>query len=89
MIGWGRVAIHAIWIFGLATALASWSWRRCVRFGVPNSKEGAAVTELASAGLAFAAVGVGLIVDSWWLRLGWAVCASAYAVEAYRQWQKK
>lgn len=89
MTGAGRIALHATWILGLATALASWNWSRWVNHSLSNPKEGAAATGLTSAGLAIAAVGVGLAVDSWWLRVGWAVCASAYAVEAYRRWRKK
>ena len=89
MIGWGRVAIHAIWILGLATALASWSWGRWVRLSVPGPGKGPEARPLTSVGLAVAAVGVVLAVESWWLRAGWAFCAAAYAVETGRRWRKR
>ena len=89
MINWGRVALNAIWILGVATALASWSWGRWIRLSVPGSGAGTEASWLTSTGLAVAAVGVALAAESWWLRAGWAFCAAAYAVETGRRWRKR
>jgi hypothetical protein len=89
MIDWGRVVLHAIWILGLATALASWSWGRWIKLSVPDPEEGTEASWLTSTGLAVAAAGLALAVESWWLRAGWAFCAVAYAVETGRRWRKR
>lgn len=89
MSDWGRVVFHATWILGLATALASWSWGRWIKLSAPGPGEGTEARRLTSAGLAIAAVGLALVVESWWLRAGWALCATAYAVETGRRWRKR
>jgi hypothetical protein len=89
MMDWGRVVLHAIWILGLATALASWNWARWANLSAAEPRDGAAAMSLTSGGLAVAAAGLALHAEGWWLRAGWVLCAAACAVETSRRWRKR
>lgn len=86
---WYSVAVHALWIFGVALALAAFSYHNWLRLETGRSLReqlhDPAYRQWTSAGLALVAVSATLLRSSrWWERVLWAGLGIVFARRAFR-----
>ncbi|HEX3109289.1 MAG TPA: hypothetical protein VHU41_09355 [Thermoanaerobaculia bacterium] len=82
MIDWLRVLRHALWIFGAAIAVATWSLGRAAGFG-------AAARAWFRGGALMFCIGLALVTP-WWQSIVWAALAlfAAYEVSRTFPWRQ-
>ncbi|HRX03748.1 MAG: hypothetical protein KDI07_10985 [Anaerolineae bacterium] len=94
MIDWYGVFHNALWVAGLAIALASLSymdWRRRTqepRIGFRVALGQPGFQTVFSLGMVLFCVGVALGGASWWQTAGWAILAVAFGWLAFTSWRK-
>ena len=88
MIDWWNVLTHALWIVGLAIALAALSY---TEWTSSRAGEGIAVTlkrivrePVFLLGLALACLGAGLSVAVWWQRVLWFLLGAGLVISIAR-----
>ena len=94
MIDWYGVFHNALWVAGLAIALASLSymdWRQRTqepRIGFRVALGQPGFQTVFSLGMVLFCVGVALGGASWWQTAGWAILAVAFGWLAFTSWRK-
>ena len=94
MIDWYGVFHNALWVLGLAVALASLSymdWRR--RTTEPRLSFRAALGRpgfqaVCSLGMVLFCAGLALAGDVWWQIAGWVILAVAFGWLAFSSWRQ-
>jgi hypothetical protein len=91
MIDWWMVARGALWILGLAIALASFSyaewWRSLHRRRLREALNTPRFLAPFSAGLALFSVGLALSSSRWWEAALWGALMASFALQAGAYWR--
>lgn len=94
MIDWYGLFHNALWVLGLAIALASLSytdWRRRTaepRQSLRHALGRPGFQAVFSLGMVLFCAGLALGGDAWWQMAGWAILAAAFAWLAFTSWRQ-
>jgi VanZ family protein len=94
MIDWYGVLRNALWIMGLAVALAAFSyteWRRHLprpKQSLRHALGGAGFQAAFSLGMVLFCAGLALGSDRWWEIAAWAVLGALFAWQSFAAWRQ-
>lgn len=93
MMDWLRVSTHALWVFGLAILLTTWSYHRWVAQETKQSIREVGTDRSGkiffAVGMTFVSVGLALISPTWWQSLLWWAWATFSVWKSVALWRTK